>query len=184
MQGNVYIFHPTNESIPRGVYSTATGQAAVELARLASLPDPGETLATDPELFGRYFDALHSVIEVGADIQEMRASLKFRSVAEEAKVIKDSGQPVIVPYGMGPRLLDALHMQLLKHAPPLEIRAGFRAMQRYMVNLRRYNYERYLSIGAIKMPWEGAPVLALQDGFYNDDLGVVVEERPPEDLIV
>ncbi len=182
--GNVHIFHPADESIPRGVYSTATGQAAIELARLASLPDPGEILATDPELFGRYFNALHGVMEVGADIQEMRAALKFRSVAEEAKVIKDSGQPVIVPYGMGPRLLDALRVLLFRHAPPREIRAGFRAMQRYMVNLRRYNYERFLSIGAIKTPWEGAPVLALQDGFYNDDLGVVVEERPPEDLIV
>lgn len=182
--GNVHIFCPADESMPRGVYSTATGQAAVELARLASLSDPGETLATDPALFARYFAALHGVMEVGADIQEMRASLKFRSVAEEAKVIKDSGQPVIVPYGMGPRFLDALRVLLLRHAPPQEIRSGFRAMQRYMVNLRRYNYERFLAIGAIKTPWEGAPVLALQDGFYNDDLGLVVEDRPPEDLIV
>lgn len=182
--GNVHVFHPADESIPRGIYSTATGQAAVELARFTYEPDSGAALATDPELFGRYFNALYGMMEVGTDIQEMRASLKFRSVAEATKVIKDSGQPVVVPYGMGPRLIDDLHERLLRHAPPQEVRAGFRALQRYMVNLRRYNYERFLSIGAIKTPWDGAPVLVLQDGFYNNDLGLVVENHPPEDLIV
>ena len=182
--GDLYIFHPIDESLPRGVYSTATDQAAVELARLAATADPSEALATDPALFARYFNALYGLMDVGADIQEMRASFKFRSVADEAKVIKDSGQPIIVPYGIGPRLLDTLHILLLRHAPYPEIRAGFQAMQRYMVNLRQYNYERFLAIGAIKAPWEGAPVLTLQDGYYNNDLGLVVEDRPLEDLII
>lgn len=181
--GDVHVFRPEDKGLPRGVYSTATDQAAVELARLSAVMDPGECLATDAGLFERYFDALHGIADVGADIQKMRTELKFRSVAEEAKVIS-GGKPVVVRYGIGPRLLDELRRRVACHAPPAEIRAGFRAMQRYMVNLHTRDFERLMQMGAIVTAWEGAPLLALKDGFYHDDLGIAVEDRPPEDLIV
>jgi hypothetical protein len=98
--GAVHVFRPKDHKLSPGVYRAAANQAVIFLAGLGD--SAAESLATDSGLFARYFDSLYQVVNTDyarkgeTSIQEDRALLRFREVARKAKVIDDSGQPVIV----------------------------------------------------------------------------------------
>jgi CRISPR-associated endonuclease/helicase Cas3 len=176
--GDVIVFHPevTSErsGLPPGNYSKATGIAPIYLKDT-------EKLATDPELFARYFKELFQITTTGAAIQELRAKLKFRTVADEAKVISEDTIGVIVPYGRAKKLIAVIRRtKRLDHGV-------LRRLQRFMVNLRRGPkplYEQLHDEGRLQslLP-DIADIPILDAECYDPQRGVIFKERSPEDFV-
>ena len=166
--------------LPPGNYSKATGIAPIYLKDT-------ERLATDPDLFAKYFNELFQItatdrVRRGEDtIQQSRAKHKFRTVAERAKVISEDTIGVIVPYGQAKKLIAVIRRtKRLDHGV-------LRRLQRYMVNLRRGPktlYEQLNDEGRLQslLP-DIADIPVVDSECYDSQRGVVFKERPPEDYV-
>lgn len=181
-RGEVYVFKPEEGGMPRGFYEQATGEARTRLGEIT-----GDQLATDPEVFTRYFTTLYSRTPTDATpkgerpIQELRAEFLFRSVAERAKVIDDGGTAVIVPYGEAVPII-----KMIQRARFYD-RHTHRRLQRFVVNLRPNDLHTLEAAGLIApllpIRKDDGPVV-LDQAAYDEDLGVVVAGRAPEDFII
>jgi CRISPR-associated endonuclease/helicase Cas3 len=179
--GEVFVFQPEESGMPHGFYQAAAGEARTILGEIA-----GERLATDPTVFTEYFSTLYGRISTDAapkgerPIQEMRAELMFRSVAERAKVIQDGGTPVIVPYGRARRMIRAIRNRGYYD------RRSLRRLQRFVVNLRSNDLRKLEALGWITplLPGrkdDGPLVLAVEA--YDKRFGVVIAGLAAEDFI-
>ena len=182
--GDVIVFHPevTSErsGLPPGNYSKATGIAPNYLKDT-------ERLATDPDVFAKYFNELFQItatdrVICGEDtIQQSRAKLNFRTVAERAKVISEDTIGVIVPYGRAKKLIAVIRRtKRLDHGV-------LRRLQRFMVNLRRGPkslYEQLNNEGRLQslLP-DIADIPVLDAECYDPQRGVIFKERSPEDFV-
>lgn len=178
--GDVHIFRPTEPGLPQGVYEKATGLAATFLAE-----NDDDRLATDPAVFREYFDQLFGRIATDRDvrgersIQEDRAEFNFRRVAERSQVIRDSGEPVIVPYGPAPKLVAAI-----RRAGTFSWRTA-RRLQRFMVNVRQRDMEALRQAGQVQpLVPDREGLLVLSKASYHAQLGVIVGIQPPEEFII
>ncbi len=180
--GDVFVFQPEEPGMPRGFYQAAAGEARTELGEIT-----GERLATDPTVFTEYFTTLYGRISTDAapkgerPIQEMRAELLFRSVAERAKVIQDGGTPVIVPYGKARRMIRAIQKRESYN------RRSLRRLQRFVVNLRPNDLRKLEALGwtAPLLPGQkGDGPLVLAEAAYDKRFGVVIAGLAPEDFLV
>ncbi len=182
--GDVIVFHPEMPSgksgLPPGNYSKATGIAPNYLKDT-------EKLATDPNVFAKYFNELFQITATdrmirGEDtIQQSRAKLNFRTVAERAKVISEDTIGVIVPYGRAKKLIAVIRRtNRIDHGV-------LRRLQRFMVNLRcgpQSIYEQLKNEGRLLALLPGiADIPVLDADCYDPQLGVVFKERPLEDFI-
>jgi CRISPR-associated endonuclease/helicase Cas3 len=178
--GQVHLFVPQDEGLPRDrLYQTATGFAATLLAGVSS-----EELATNPEIFTRYFAMIHSLPqEKGRQIQEGRSNLLFRTVAREAKVIEDDTQPVIVDYDEGHWLIyEIQHRQRPADQPRFD-KADLRRLQRFMVNVRTRDYQILLGQGYLHPLLPNLDLHILKSGHYHPELGLLLNQRPLEDFL-
>jgi CRISPR-associated endonuclease/helicase Cas3 len=182
--GDVIVFHPevtsARSGLPPGNYSKATGIAP------SYLKDT-ERLATDPDVFAKYFNELFQITATdrvirGEDtIQQSRAKLNFRTVAERAKVISEDTIGVIVPYGRAKKLIAVIRRtKRLDHGV-------LRRLQRFMVNLRRGPkslYEQLNDEGRLQslLP-DIADIPVLDAECYDPQRGVIFKERSPEDFV-
>jgi CRISPR-associated endonuclease/helicase Cas3 len=174
--GEVVLFTPEDNRLPPGIYQTATGITSTLLARISE-----EQLAADHELFARYFTQLFSYADPDAkDIQALREGFNFRTVAREAKVISDDTQAVIVPYGAGPGIVEAIRNKgrdkFGKH--------DLRKLQRYIVNLRTRDFQLLQGLGQIKELFPNWEMYVLAEGFYDERFGVILNQRSEEDFIL
>jgi len=179
--GEVFVFQPEEPGMPRGFYQAAAGEARTVLGEIT-----GEQLATDPTVFSRYFTTIYGRISTDAapkgerPIQEMRADLLFRSVAERAKVIQDSGTPVIVPYGKARRMIRVIQKRGFYD------RRSLRRLQRFVVNLRANDLHKLEALGwtAPLLPGQkdDGPLL-LAEAAYDERFGVVIAGLAAEDFI-
>ena len=186
----VHVFTPEDNKLPPGIYSTATDQTAVSLARLgAGAP---ERLTDTPGIFGDYFDALFGVTNTDYarrgenTIQEEREKLHFRKVAEKAKVIEDSGTPVIVPIGGGKHLVDAIRNRASQPVAgqPRFTRDDLRRLQRYMVNVRDRDFLLMEAHGFVQPLLPNLDLFVLKESHYNYDLGFLPDgNQPPLDFL-
>jgi CRISPR-associated endonuclease/helicase Cas3 len=177
--GQMHVFYPADDGLPRdGLYQTATGFAASMLASLTP-----EELATNPDLFSRYFAMLHALPqEKSWRIQELRRELMFRKVAHEAKVIKDDTRPVIVAYRDGADIVEDI--QTRKPAPGEKRfdKRDLRNLQRYMVNVVRRDFDLLLGQKHLRELLPNLDLHILKSGHYHPDLGLLVNRaRPLED---
>ncbi len=182
----VRVFTPADaKKLPPGIYSTATQQTAVTLARLGK--DAAEKLATSPDIFHDYFTELYAITSTDYDkrgeasIQEERANLHFRKVAAKAKVIEDNGQPVVIPIGKARHLIDKIRARKAGRGEPRFTRDDLRRLQRYMVNVRTNNFDRLLNDTQIESLLPYLDLYVLKEGAYHANLGLLVEARPLED---
>jgi CRISPR-associated endonuclease/helicase Cas3 len=189
-RGNVYVFRPVDHKIPGGVYSAATGQAAIAVSRFDSPEEAEEALAADPEIFTGYFHSLYQSVDTdlredGYTIQEERERLNFRTVGRRAIVIDNDAQPVIVTYGAGKRLVQAIRERQLPPGTPRFNRDDQRGLQRYMVNLRKRDFDQLLAQGYVEPLLPNLNVHVLHASCYHAERGLVLPgNHSIQDMIV
>lgn len=173
IRGEVVIFQPADEGMPPGLYQTAAGKARTYLGEVTS-----EQLATDPELFARYFLELYGVANCDPHgIQEKRAEMRYREVAGLARVIADGGMPVIVPYKAAMKWV-----RRIERAGAYN-RAVLRRLQRYTVNIRANDLGTLQALGAVRPLIGPDGPLVLHESAYDRHLGLVIRGLSPDDFI-
>lgn len=179
--GEVIVFRPEDNTLPSGVYRTATDITASLLAHVEA-----DALANDYKLFERYFDQLYQLVPTDQEIsiQGERKKLHFRKVADLAKVIDNDTQPVVVPYGKGCNLIKEMRTRPIVKGQPRFGRDDLRKLQRFMVNLHSRDFQRLLMLKAISPLLPNLEIYVLADGWYHADLGIVIDKRPLEDFFV
>lgn len=177
--GEVIVFRPEQHSLPAGLYKTATGLTATLLDGMDM-----EELTTNPALFERYFDRLYQLVPTDRQIQEEREKLHFRKVAALARVIEDDTQAVIVPYGKAIEIVRDIRERPLETGRPRIDRDDVRRLQRYMVNLHTRDYQRLLTLKAVRPLLPNLDIPVLDAGWYHDHLGVLIDQRPTEDFLL
>jgi CRISPR-associated endonuclease/helicase Cas3 len=174
--GQVIIFSPENNKLPPGIYQTATGITSTLLQQIS-----GQQLATDHQLFERYFTQLYQYADTDAKaIQEQRSSFNFRTVAREAKVIPDDTTAVIVPYGASSDMIEEIRNRGREKFSKYDLRR----LQRYMVNLRKRDFLLLQSLGQIRELFPNWELSVLAEGFYDKRFGVILHQRSEEDFIL
>ncbi len=176
VRGEVIVFQPTDEGLPRGLYQMATGEARTFLGMYTS-----EQLATDPAVFEAYFGLIYGRASCDSHgIQAKRKEFQFREVAEKAKVIPDGGTPVIVPYQKAPNWIKRIQRMGMFD------RSILRRLQRYTVNIRPHDRDELVRRALIQPLLPSCPdgPELLHAAAYNLHLGVVITDRPPEDFII
>jgi len=177
-KGEVIVYRPEDNTLPSGIYRTATDITASLLAHVEA-----DTLATDYKLFERYFDQLYQRVPNDNNIQRERGKLHFRKVAQLARVIEDDTQPVIVPYGKGCNLIEEIRTRLVVNGLLRFGRDDLRKLQRFMVNLHQRDFQRLLSLKAITPLLTNLEIYVLAEGWYHPNLGIVIDKRPLEDFL-
>jgi CRISPR-associated endonuclease/helicase Cas3 len=187
--GDVHVFRPVDHKLPPGIYRAASDLASVTLASLGQSPRGADRLGTDPQLFADYFQSLYQVANTDharqgeSSIQDDRTQLRFREVAGKAKVIKDEGQPVIVPFGAARAMVDEIRARAPQPGQPRFSRDDLRRLQRFMVNVHTHKFQLLLGWKQIKALLPNLELYVLDDGLYHPDLGVVIDNRPLGDFL-
>lgn len=179
--GEVIIFTPEGNRLPPGIYQTATGITSTLLQQI----NEGQ-LATDHQLFERYFTQLYQYADTDAKaLQELRAGFNFRTVAREARVIPDDTCPVIVPYKYGD-MSDGIKLveDIRDKGREKFSKYDLRRLQRYMVNLRTRDFLLLQSLGQIQELFPNWELSVLAEGFYDKRFGVILHQRSEEDFIL
>ncbi len=138
--GEVVVFQPADGHLPPGDYRVRTQQARTVLADLRA---PLE----HPASIERYYRLLFQAIDTDREqVQACRAALDYPETAQRSRLIVDDSTPVVVPYrgldGSETRV-DALLAELRR--APQRVRSLQRALQPYVVNLRRREAEGALA---------------------------------------
>jgi hypothetical protein len=116
--------------MPPNEYKEATGitQAIVGLK---------PNLQTDDlSALARYFERYYRNAETGADLLELRAESKFKTLSQNFELINALRRDVFVPYRAGKELIDRLHAQGFLDKPLRQ------QLQPYSVGLQPYEFER------------------------------------------
>jgi CRISPR-associated endonuclease/helicase Cas3 len=191
--GEMHVFHPADPKyLPSGVYRAAADQAAISLAGLGATAS--DRLATDSSLFVNYFDSLYQVVNTDyarpgeTSIQEDRALLRFREVARKAKVIDDSGQPVIVASDNHGRkfaasLIEEIRTRQLAPGESRFTRDDLRRLQRFMVNVRAHKFQQLEAMQHLRPLLPNLELFVLNDGLYHPELGLLIDKLPLETFL-
>jgi CRISPR-associated endonuclease/helicase Cas3 len=183
--GEVRVFILAEHSLPSGIYKTATQITSSLLTQFT-----GDQLAAEPQIFGDYFSQLFDLSRTGVEIEAERKELNFREVAKAVKVIEDAGFPVIVPFGGD----SGEPMKIVREIRGKNRRTeklwfgknDLRRLQRFMVNLRKNDFDFLQSKGVLRPLVEdkNLDLFVLEIGSYDDKFGVLTDQRPPNDCIL
>jgi len=183
-EGIVYVFKPKDHRVPPGVYRSATERTAMILADIGE-----DRLATDPTIFAYYFTQIFANADAGTEIEQERSRFNFQTVAENSKVIRDDGRPVIVPYKNAMKLVENLRS---KKDVRGELRFSLRQLQRFMVNLRPNEFELLKANGLVSPLFGfnrngepiGSSLWIISEQSYDATFGVLIDRRPSADFIL
>ena len=197
--GTVHIFKPADHKLPRGVYSSASDQAALTLAALGDPSTAAEHLATSSEIFSGYFQSLYQVVNLDytggkkgprePTIQEDRSYLRYREVARKARVIEDSGTPVIISGDLrgglwAEPLVTELRTRALAPGQRRFERDDLRRLQRYMVNVRHHKFQLLLTRQLIRPLLPNLELYVLDTACYHPALGLILDNLAPDDFLL
>jgi len=193
--GTVHIFRPADHKLPRGVYSAAADQAAITLASLGDESLAAKGLATGSKIFSGYFQSLYDVVNTDysrageATIQEDRQLLRFREVARKARVIEDSGTPVVVAGDnrggvWAATLIDEIRNRQLAPGQPRFSRDDLRRLQRFMVNVRTKKFQLLNDRKFIRPLLPNLDIHVLDTACYHAALGLLLENTQPDDFLL
>ncbi len=106
----------------------------------------------------------------------------FRTVGEKFKIIADTGETVLVPWGERGRDL----CEQLRRIPPPHPRGLLRPLQRFGVQVWRRAYLSAVANGIIEVVHERYPVLVSSETNYDEHLGLLLEREDldPETLLI
>jgi CRISPR-associated endonuclease/helicase Cas3 len=158
---------------PRGVPATGL---AIASGLLEARPDL-DLFA--PSVHGTYFERLYGARDLDArGVQELRRKLDFPAVAAGFSLIEDGwSEPVVAPYGEAARLLGDLARS--------QTRDALRGLQRFTVNVRAADRERWVATGAAR---EVAGLVVAVEGSaaYDERFGLDMQRVgavDPESLV-
>ena len=169
--GTLHVFIPPTQP-PRGILRTAEGVAR-------AMWRDGALRLNEPSTFRDYFARLYQFVDQdGHGVMNAEGEQRFADAAELFKMIEESGQPVVAPYGDWQPRLEAVRLRMS--------REGMRRLQPFMVSLYRQEIEILLRSRALERIadsfWAIAPgfrVYSSRWGFGWQ--GPIAAE--PEDLI-
>ncbi len=170
--GHLHVFIALTKP-PRGILRTAE-EVARTMWRLGKLDL--KALAT----FTEYFERLYSRAERDAPgVLAAEREQRFQDVAESFRMIDESGQPVVAPFGDWQRRVEDVRMLGIS-------RDRMRRLQPFMVSLYRQEIEALVAAGAIERIADAfwAPVPAFR--IYSERWGFGWQgllAAEPEDLI-
>ena len=193
--GTVHVFQPADHKQPLGVYRSASDQAAITLASLGDTATAAEHLATSSDIFPGYFQALYQVVNTDhakpgeATIQEDRSYLRYREVARKARVIEDSGTPVIVSGDMrggqwAAPFIEELRTRVLAPGQRRFDRDDLRRLQRFMVNVRHHKFQLLLARQLVRPLLPNLELYVLDIACYHPALGLTLDNIPPDEFTV
>ena len=193
--GTVHIFRPADHKLPPGVYSSASDQAALTLAALGDPTTAAEHLATSSDIFSGYFQSLYQVVNTDhakpgePTIQEDRSYLRYREVARKARVIEDSGTPVIISGDLrgglwAEPLIEELRTRVLAPGQRRFERDDLRRLQRYMVNVRHHKFQLLQSRQLIRPLLPNLELYVLDTACYHPALGLILDNLAPDDFLL
>ena len=193
--GTVYVFKPADHKLPPGVYSSASDQAAITLASLGDPSTAAEHLATSSDIFSGYFQSLYQVVNTDhakpgeATIQEDRSYLRYREVARKARVIEDSGTPVIIAGDLhgglwAEPLIAELRTRVLAPGQRRFERDDLRRLQRTMVNVRHHKFQLLLARQFLRPLLPNLELYVLDTACYHPALGLIFDNLPPDEFIL
>lgn len=161
--GRVIVFGPEEAKLPSDSYREATD-------RTQALVRAGGLSLDEPNHMRQYFERLYGEGDLGREIEDLRAEMKFRKVNDEFEIISDRTQSVFVPYDTDAREAIAE----LNQTGVLHLRLR-RRLQRYTIGL----YPNQIYAGAARgVLYEVRAKLGLwvcAEGFYDEKLGFVPE---------
>ena len=165
--GRVVVFDPAEGGLPRGSYRVGAEQAQRFLRQDRAQLD-------DPDTLERYYRALLPLLDTDArGIQERRDQFDYPEVAARYQLIEDDTESVVVTtYGTVEQQAEAAQLVEEARGARGNPRQVMRALQPFVVSLRRHQAERLRSRGAIEPL---VPGLGVWRGEYNPVRGLVVE---------
>ncbi len=175
--GRVVVFDPEDGKMPPGAYRSAT-----DICRnLLHQPDFN---FNDPSIYRTYFQSLYQVVDTDTgNIQASRENLDYPCVAENFRMIQDDFVPVVVYY-RGQDGSDNAPDCLISHIKNQTGRLPrdlLQQLQPYLVNVRRCFMPSFQQEGLVG---ELKPGLWEWLGKYDSRLGLTVENRDPQDLVL
>jgi CRISPR-associated endonuclease/helicase Cas3 len=193
--GTVHVFKPADHKLPPGVYSSASDQAALTLASLGDPATAAEHLATSSDIFSGYFQSLYQVVNTDhaklgeATIQEDRSYLRYREVARKARVIEDSGTPVIISGDLrgglwAEPLITELRTRVLAPGQRRFERDDLRRLQRFMVNVRHHKFQLLQARQLIRPLLPNLELYVLDTACYHPALGLILDNLAPDDFLL
>lgn len=133
-----------------------------------------------PEAMTCYFKQLHSRID-NFDEKQMQELLykpecEFEEAARQFRLIDDQTTSVIVNWN------GSLHLyqQLISQGPSYSL---LKKMSQYSVNIRKRDFEKLQSIGAIEEPFENIYAIT-NPGFYKTDTGLSIDNQWLEETFI
>jgi CRISPR-associated endonuclease/helicase Cas3 len=179
--GELRVFHAESPP-PRGVPTRAL-QVSLEMLRASASEGPGLDLF-DPRVYREYFTRLyrHEGDLDPEDLQALRASLRFRDVAESFAMIDEYSAPVLVPYGDCGALVTELEAGALRPEGP---RPGlYRRLQQFAVNVPRATRDQWIAEGIAREVAQSVVVIdgIYQRGAYSERFGLLQESLGVADV--
>ncbi len=167
--GTCIVFRLQGRGSPRGAYRTFTELTITLLEEFMENLD-------DPAAMQRYFREAFKFTSTGNHIQELRKEFKYRTVAEEFKLIADVTKPLVVlNYSEAdvPNLLEGWG-----HMPPGK---WFRRLSPFTVSVYDHDIRKLRNEGLLQDHESGALIYT---GAYDARFGLTQGLPDPADLIV
>lgn len=170
--GVVYIFEPEEESLPVGVYRTASDYARQFFQSAHDLHNP--------DTFKDYFKGLFKMVELDAgDVQTYRKKIDFPETAVRYRLIRDDSCPIVVSYSEAKeKIVDLTNRIQNGWGSPSDL---WRELQPFLVNIPHYELEKakreHWSVPITERLWHWS-------GRYDKLMGLMFEPPDPEDIIV
>lgn len=133
-----------------------------------------------PEAMKSYFKQLHSLIG-DFDNKKMEALLykpecEFEEASKKFRMIDDQTKSVIINWGESMKL----YQQLVSQGPSYTL---MKKLSQFCVNIRKRDFMKLQSIGAIEEPFENIYAIANSD-YYKSDTGLTIENQWLEETYI
>ena len=133
-----------------------------------------------PETMNAYFKQLHCRID-NFDKQQMqelpyKPACEFEEAANRFHLIDDQTMPVLINWHDSINL----YQRLLSEGPSYQL---MKQIAQFSVNIRKHDFDKLKSIGAIEEPFENIYVIT-NPAFYHDDTGLSIENHWLEETYI